>query len=89
MRSKRLQVPNPGTFYLDLLTIDAAINNRTAPMQAQSLLCAKLQEREKLIRERVQYIADRDNKTFDEVWGELLHGTYEGGNGATLDEPND
>lgn len=83
-RTKRMSIPDIGTFYTDLLLVDAAINSRTAPVQAQSLLCAKLQEREKIIRERVQYIADRDGKPFDDVWKALRDGTYEDSNGASI-----
>jgi hypothetical protein len=83
-RSSRLQIPNPGHYYSDLLNVDASLNNRSAPMQAQSLLCAKLQEREKLIKERVQYLADRDKKPFQEVWEALRRGEYDGSNGSTF-----
>jgi len=86
MTPKRLQIPNLGTFYTDLLIVDAATNNRSAPMQAQSLLCAKLQEREKIIRERVKYISDRDGIPIDSVWSGLLSGTYVFKNGGTFEE---
>jgi hypothetical protein len=85
-KSTRLQIPNPGHYYSDLLNVDASLNNRSAPMQAQSLLCAKLQEREKLIKERVQYLADRDRRPFNEVWEALRNGNYEPSNGSTFTE---
>jgi len=85
-RTSRLQIPNPGHYYSDLLNVDASLNNRSAPVQAQSLLCAKLQEREKLIKERVQYLADRDKRPFQEVWDSLRVGNYEGSNGSMFTE---
>lgn len=76
-KGERLQVPAIGEYYQDLLTIDSAINDRTNVVQAQSLLCAKLQERESKIRERVQYLADKRNLSFKEMQDQLLTGTYE------------
>lgn len=85
-RTKRMSIPDIGLYYTDLLLVDAAINSRTAPVQAQSLLCAKLQEREKTIKERVEYIAKRDGKPFDEVWTALRDGTYSETNGASIND---
>lgn len=53
-KSERLQIPPLGEWYQDLLRFDAVINDRIEPSQASALLCAKLQERESRIRERVQ-----------------------------------
>ena len=71
-RLHRLQLPALGEYYSDLLKLDSKINNRSEPMQAQSLLCAKLQERESKIKERVEYIAKKNGASFDETWMELL-----------------
>lgn len=76
-KGERLQVPAIGEYYQDLLTIDAVINDRTVVVQAQSLLCSKLQEREARIKERVQYLADKRNLSFKEMWDQLLTGIYE------------
>lgn len=76
-RSERLQIPALGEWYQDLLKIDAAINDRSEPMQANSLLCAKLQEREPKIRERVKYLADKRRISVQEMWDQLLTGKFE------------
>jgi hypothetical protein len=76
-RSERLQIPALGEWYQDLLKIDAAINDRSEPMQANSLLCAKLQEREPKIRERVKYLADKRKISVPEMWDQLLTGSFE------------
>ena len=59
----------------DVLTVDAWVNGRTKVVQAQSLLCAKLQERDKLIKERVEYLAKKRGITFDEMWEQILNNT--------------
>ncbi|MBF2063602.1 MAG: hypothetical protein IGS39_04100 [Calothrix sp. C42_A2020_038] len=71
-REERLQIPALGEYYDDLLDIDAELNNRTRVQQAQSLLSEKLQERIPSIKERVQYLADKNGMTFDHMWGEIL-----------------
>ncbi len=73
---QRLTIPSVGEWYADLLAIDAAINARTVGQQAQSLLCAKLQEREGKIRERVAYFAAKRGLTPDEMWKALATGKY-------------
>lgn len=75
-KSDRLQIPPLGEWYQDLLRIDAVINDRSEPSQASALLCAKLQEREARIRERVQYLANKRGIPFDEMWDSILTGTY-------------
>lgn len=75
-KSDRLQIPPLGEWYQDLLRIDAVINDRSEPSQASALLCAKLQERESRIRERVQYLANKRGIPFDEMWDSILTGTY-------------
>lgn len=74
-KDERLAIPALGEYYNDVLTVDAWVNGRTKVAQAQSLLCAKLQERDKLIRERVEYLAKKRGITFDEMWAEILNGT--------------
>jgi hypothetical protein len=74
-KDERLAIPALGEYYNDLLTVDAWVNGRTKVVQAQSLLCAKLQERDKLIRERVVYLAKKRGIAFDEMWTEILNGT--------------
>ncbi|HLO52490.1 MAG TPA: hypothetical protein VK211_29090 [Kamptonema sp.] len=73
-KDERLLVSPVGEFYEDLLTVDARINSRSLAAQASSLLCAKLQERESKIRDRVLYLANKRGITFDEMWAALLRG---------------
>jgi len=75
--NKRLQVPALGEYYDDLLYIDSWINNRTKVAQAQSLLCAKLQERESRIKERVSYLAKKRGVSEADMWGMILTGKAE------------
>ncbi|WP_235018970.1 hypothetical protein [Tolypothrix sp. NIES-4075] len=74
-KDERLAIPALGEYYNDILTVDAWVNGRTKVVQAQSLLCAKLQERDKLIKERVEYLAKKRGITFDEMWEQILNGT--------------
>ncbi|MFN6495810.1 MAG: hypothetical protein RMX65_002030 [Nostoc sp. DedQUE01] len=74
-KDERLAIPALGEYYNDLLTVDAWVNGRTKVVQGQSLLCAKLQERDKLIKERVEYLAKKRGITFDEMWEQILNGT--------------
>jgi len=74
-KDERLAIPALGEYYNDLLTVDSWVNGRTKVVQAQSLLCAKLQERDKLIKERVEYLAKKRGITFDEMWEQILNGT--------------
>lgn len=76
-KSERLQVPSLGEWYGDLLAVDARINDRSEPTQASNLICAKLQEREPRIRERVEYLAQKRGIPFEEMWQQLVTGTYE------------
>jgi hypothetical protein len=69
---QRLTIAPIGEYYEDLLTVDSNINNRSKAQQASSLLCAKLQEREEKIKQRVEYLANKNDLTFDEQWKQLL-----------------
>lgn len=75
--TKRLQVPALGEWYDDLLVIDSWINNRSKVVQAQSLLCAKLQERESKVKERISYLAKKRGISTDEMWSLILSGKAE------------
>ena len=73
----RLQIPYLGDYYDYLLKLDSAINARSREIQAQSLLCAKLQEREAKIWERIDLLAElRGISRMEYV--RLLLGTDEG-----------
>jgi hypothetical protein len=66
-----------GEWYEDLLSADAAINARSMAMQGNSLLCAKLQERYPMIRERIEYLAKKRNISFEECWKQSVTGKIE------------
>ncbi|NEP62980.1 MAG: hypothetical protein F6K31_39730 [Symploca sp. SIO2G7] len=72
--TKRLQVPALGEWYDDLLTVDAWVNNRTKVVQAQSLLCSKLQERENRMKERIEYLAKKRGISPEDMWIQILSG---------------
>ena len=76
-RRERFSIAPIGEFYRDLLEVDAWINARTASVQANSLLCGKLQERESRIRERVSYLAKKRGISPDEMWVQILKGEAE------------
>ena len=75
-KDSRICLPFPGRIYYDLLKIDSAINSRSIPVQAQSLLCSKIQQREPMIKERVEYLARRHNLSFDQIWDAILSDRY-------------
>ncbi len=70
----RLTVAPLGEFYEDLLKIDSWINARTIASQANSLLCAKLMQRQVEIRDRVNYLANKRGISADELWAQILNG---------------
>lgn len=57
-----------GEWYEDLLSADATINARSMSQQGSSLLCAKLQERYPVIKERIEYLANKRGISYDECW---------------------
>ena len=73
-RKERFSISPLGEFYMDVLTVDAWINARSRSIQANSLLCAKLQEREPCLRERVAYLAKKRGISADELWQQILQG---------------
>jgi hypothetical protein len=76
-KDDRPRISELGEWYEDLLTIDSQINRRSEAQQAASLLCAKLQEREPKIKERVRYLASKRGMTFQEMWLLILKGEYQ------------
>ena len=88
-RRERFSISPIGEYYRDLLEIDAWINARTASAQANSLLCAKLQEREARIKDRVAYLARKRGITADEMWVLISKGEAEDlGPGEIVDDAN-
>lgn len=74
-RKERFSIAPIGEFYMDVLTVDSWINARSRSIQATSLLCAKLQEREPRVRERVNYLAKKRGVSGDELWAQILQGS--------------
>jgi hypothetical protein len=73
-RRERFSIAPLGEYYTDLLSIDSWINARTSSTQANGLLCAKLQEREPRIKERVAYLAKKRGISPDDMWMQILQG---------------
>ena len=67
----------PAEYYRDLLEIDSWINGRTTGVQANSLLYAQLQSREREIRERVTYLARKRGINPNDLWAQILRGEAE------------
>ena len=71
----RLTIAPIGEFYEDLLKVDALINARTIAAQANSLLCAKLMQRQQEVSDRVVYLAKKKGISSEELWTQILNGT--------------
>ena len=70
--NERIYTSPISEYYQDLLKIDSWVVGKTKASQAASLLCAKLQEREERIKERLEYLAKKRGMTSDELWKEIL-----------------
>ncbi|NMG11860.1 hypothetical protein [Brasilonema sp. UFV-L1] len=64
----------PGEFYRDLLKADAFCRGNTDAQQADSLLGAKLQERESLIVSKIKYLAWKRGITTAQLWLDIQTG---------------
>lgn len=73
-KSYRIYASGIGEYYLDMLTVEASLKQRTEPMEAGSLLCAKLQERTEKRNTMVKYLAEKRGIEFEEMWALLLSG---------------
>jgi len=71
--AEKIQV-GVGEYYSYLLKWDAWINNRTKSAQASSLLCAKLQEREVKIFERLEFLAKLRSLSVEELKLTIVNG---------------
>lgn len=72
-RNIRVQIPFMG-YYQDLLEFDAFICGKSIPQQAQSLLCARLQSKEKDIEDRLAYLAAKLGIEVAELKKRILQG---------------
>ena len=88
-RRERFSISPLGEYYRDLLEVDSWINARTASTQANSLLCAKLQERESRMKERVAYLAQKRGISPDEMWIQILKGEAEDLSPGEIVAPNE
>jgi hypothetical protein len=77
MASKRFQVSWLGEYYMDCLAVEAVIKDRTKSLEASSLLCSMLQQREEKRRHIVEYLAQKRNISFDDMWKQMVNGSYE------------
>ena len=68
----RLQVPYLGEHYADLLKLEAWIKARSAPNEAQSLLCAMLMKREATRDAILQRLAKKRSISKDELVANIL-----------------
>lgn len=73
IKPKRIYI-QLGEYYDDLLKLDSWINDRAVGNQAGSLICAKLQERESRIKERIKYLADKRGCSSEELIKQILNG---------------
>lgn len=73
-KDDRLTISPLGEFYEDVLIVDAWINRRSLAFQANSLLCAKLQERIPLINERIAYLAEKRGVSPKDLWNAIRRG---------------
>lgn len=64
----------PGEIYYDILTVDAFQRGVSTHAQADSLLGAKLQEREPMIVQRNNYLAWKRGISPSQMWMEVLVG---------------
>jgi hypothetical protein len=85
-RSRRLQIPELGEYYGDMLRVEAVLKNRTLPQEASSLLCSMLQQRDEKRRRMVEHLARKRNIPTDEMWQQLINGTYKPLESDELDE---
>ncbi|MEO0373236.1 MAG: hypothetical protein AAF329_01155 [Cyanobacteria bacterium P01_A01_bin.17] len=70
----RLQVPFLGEHYNDMLLIEAWIKDRSAPAEAQSLLCSALMRREAVRNAIIERLAAKRGVTPAELTADILLG---------------
>lgn len=76
-KDDRITIPVLGEWHSDYLVVDAALQGRTAGQQFQWLGCSALESREDQIRARVAYLASKRGISTDELWQQMVTGTYE------------
>jgi hypothetical protein len=74
MATDRFYISALGEHYSDCLKVEAFIKGRTMASEGNSLLCAKLMEREARRNEIVAYLAKKRNITPEQFWDDILAG---------------
>lgn len=68
----RITIPGLSEYYLKLLKLDCYLSGRQRGIQIHSLLCAKLQEREERIFKRLDFLAESNKISRDELIQQIL-----------------
>jgi len=76
-RRDRFSIPAPGEYYRVILELDSWINARSPAIQANSLLCSKLQEREPRIMERLDFLAQLRGISREDLIKQIIDGSVE------------
>lgn len=76
MAYKRFFVSDLGEYHMDCLKVEAALKRRNQTAEAASLLITELDERQNKRENMVAYLAKKRNLSYDEIWTQLLTGTY-------------
>lgn len=74
-RTGRLQIGALSEFYEDLLRADSFLANNSLASQGKSLLQSYLGQKESKIKERITYLAQKRNISFEEMWQQIQSGT--------------
>jgi len=74
---KRIFISPMGEAYLDALTIEAWLKNRSVSMEAQSLLCAMLKKRQEYREKMVAELAEKRGIPPSELKAQILAGKAE------------
>ena len=70
--AKRITIPGLSEYYLKLLKLDCYLSGRQRGIQIHSLLCAKLQEREERIFKRLDFLAESNKISREELIQQIL-----------------
>jgi hypothetical protein len=77
MASDRFWVSALGEPYMDMLTIEAWLKRRTLAAEGNSLLCAKLMQRQAYREQLITELARKRGISFEQMWDDILLGRAE------------
>jgi hypothetical protein len=77
MASDRFWVSALGEPYMDMLTVEAWLKRRTLAAEGNSLLCAKLMQRQAYREQIVAELARKRGISFEQMWDDILLGRAE------------